>query len=120
MLVVGIPCSVTSVHCHLASEKSLIQVEVVGEIVERAKTHFGSCSRSRFRLPSFIAPFSSLSYSQPLVTMSEADGSAASDQIEVDAAPAPTSGSPADFLKSVVGHMVSVRLNSGVDYRGTL
>lgn len=37
---------------------------------------------------------------------------------EQEVAPAPTAGSPADFLKSVVGSMVSVRLNSGVDYRG--
>jgi hypothetical protein len=38
-------------------------------------------------------------------------------------APAPppissTSGSPADFLKGVVGKRVVVRLTSGVDYRG--
>ncbi|KAH8917047.1 hypothetical protein BT69DRAFT_702743 [Atractiella rhizophila] len=33
---------------------------------------------------------------------------------------AAASGSPSDFLKNVVGHQVIVRLNSGVDYRGTL
>ncbi|KAM0746942.1 hypothetical protein T439DRAFT_293431 [Meredithblackwellia eburnea MCA 4105] len=31
-----------------------------------------------------------------------------------------TSGSPSDFLKTVVGHHVVVRLNSGIDYRGIL
>jgi U6 snRNA-associated Sm-like protein LSm6 len=34
------------------------------------------------------------------------------------AAPAPVSGSPTDFLKGVVGKRVSVRLTSGVDYKG--
>lgn len=29
-------------------------------------------------------------------------------------------GTPSDFLKQVVGHQVTVRLNSGVDYRGIL
>lgn len=33
---------------------------------------------------------------------------------------AATTGSPSDFLKTVVGEHVVVRLNSGVDYRGTL
>jgi hypothetical protein len=31
-----------------------------------------------------------------------------------------TGGTPSDFLKQVVGHQVTVRLNSGVDYRGTV
>ncbi|KAI9600797.1 hypothetical protein H4Q26_000590 [Puccinia striiformis f. sp. tritici PST-130] len=31
-----------------------------------------------------------------------------------------TGGTPSDFLKQVVGHQVTVRLNSGVDYRGIL
>lgn len=83
---------------------------------DQRKTHFALS----FPYPNFYRPFFNiLSSPKSLITMSEANGSAASDQIEVDAAPAPTSGSPADFLKSVVGHMVSVRLNSGVDYRGT-
>ncbi|EPQ27422.1 uncharacterized protein PFL1_04960 [Pseudozyma flocculosa PF-1] len=29
-------------------------------------------------------------------------------------------GSPNDFLKGVIGKQVNVRLNSGIDYRGTL
>ncbi|KAL8280168.1 hypothetical protein RQP46_007498 [Phenoliferia psychrophenolica] len=33
---------------------------------------------------------------------------------------ATTQGSPSDFLKTVVGEHVVVRLNSGVDYRGVL
>lgn len=37
---------------------------------------------------------------------------------EEEAPVAETSGSPADFLKHVVGESVVVRLNSGVDYRG--
>ncbi|EST10120.1 Ribonucleoprotein LSM domain protein [Kalmanozyma brasiliensis GHG001] len=32
----------------------------------------------------------------------------------------PKAGSPNDFLKSVIGKSVNVRLNSGIDYRGTL
>lgn len=40
------------------------------------------------------------------------------EETKEEVVPAPTAGSPADFLKSVVGSMVSVRLNSGVDYRG--
>ncbi|KAM0791007.1 U4/U6-U5 snRNP complex subunit lsm6 [Microbotryomycetes sp. NB124-2] len=32
----------------------------------------------------------------------------------------PASGTPGDFLKTVVGENVVVRLNSGVDYRGVL
>ncbi|PWN29333.1 putative U6 snRNA-associated Sm-like protein LSm6, partial [Jaminaea rosea] len=32
----------------------------------------------------------------------------------------PAKGSPNDFLKNVIGKRVSVRLNSGIDYRGTL
>ncbi|KAL1748233.1 hypothetical protein HDZ31DRAFT_29982 [Schizophyllum fasciatum] len=35
-------------------------------------------------------------------------------------AAAPTTGSPTDFLKGVVGKRVIVRLISGVDYRGVL
>ncbi|OAV88797.1 hypothetical protein PTTG_28911 [Puccinia triticina 1-1 BBBD Race 1] len=31
-----------------------------------------------------------------------------------------TGGTPSDFLKQVVGHQVTVRLNSGVDYQGIL
>ncbi|CAO1630393.1 unnamed protein product [Jaminaea pallidilutea] len=31
-----------------------------------------------------------------------------------------TKGSPNDFLKNVIGKRVAVRLNSGIDYRGTL
>jgi len=34
--------------------------------------------------------------------------------------PAPTSGSPNEFLKAVVGKRVVVRLLSGVDYKGGL
>ena len=34
--------------------------------------------------------------------------------------PAPTSGSPNEFLKAVVGKRVVVRLLSGVDYKGKL
>lgn len=47
---------------------------------------------------------------------------AAADAIVVDEeeAPAAQTGSPSDFLKHVVGEHVVVRLNSGVDYRGTL
>lgn len=44
---------------------------------------------------------------------------AAADAIVVDEEEAPA-GSPSDFLKHVVGEHVVVRLNSGVDYRGTL
>ncbi|UZJ53548.1 hypothetical protein CBS101457_002868 [Exobasidium rhododendri] len=33
---------------------------------------------------------------------------------------APVKGSPNDFLKTVIGKQVIVRLNSGVDYHGTL
>lgn len=33
---------------------------------------------------------------------------------------APAAGTPAAFLRSIKGRPVSVRLNSGVDYRGTL
>lgn len=32
----------------------------------------------------------------------------------------PKAGSPNDFLKGVIGKKVSVRLNSGIDYRGVL
>ncbi|GAA97502.1 uncharacterized protein L969DRAFT_42969 [Mixia osmundae IAM 14324] len=39
---------------------------------------------------------------------------------EQEAAPAAPIGSPSDFLKNTVGQLVSVRLNSGVDYRGIL
>ena len=46
-----------------------------------------------------------------------------SEPIQVDAPveaeePTSTTGSPSDFLKTVVGEHVVVRLNSGVDYRG--
>ncbi|SNX82310.1 probable U6 snRNA-associated Sm-like protein LSm6 [Melanopsichium pennsylvanicum] len=32
----------------------------------------------------------------------------------------PKAGSPNDFLKSVIGKNVNVRLNSGIDYQGVL
>ena len=35
-------------------------------------------------------------------------------------AAAPTAKTPADFLKSIKGRQVVVKLNSGVDYRGIL
>ncbi|KAJ1625461.1 U6 snRNA-associated Sm-like protein LSm6 [Pavlovales sp. CCMP2436] len=35
-------------------------------------------------------------------------------------ADAPKNGGPSDFLKSVIGRPVVVKLNSGVDYRGIL
>ena len=37
-----------------------------------------------------------------------------------DAAAAPAKNNPADFLKTVLGRPVVVKLNSGVDYRGAL
>lgn len=39
--------------------------------------------------------------------------------VDEEEAPAAQTGSPSDFLKHVVGEHVVVRLNSGVDYRGT-
>ncbi|KAK4055443.1 U4/U6-U5 snRNP complex subunit lsm6 [Microbotryomycetes sp. JL221] len=41
-------------------------------------------------------------------------------QQEQQQAEEPASGTPGDFLKTVVGENVVVRLNSGVDYRGIL
>ncbi|WFD35764.1 U4/U6-U5 snRNP complex subunit lsm6 [Malassezia cuniculi] len=40
--------------------------------------------------------------------------------VDAPAAPQVKSGSPNDFLKGVIGKRVAVRLNSGVDYHGTL
>ncbi|KDN39947.1 Sm-like ribonucleo protein [Tilletiaria anomala UBC 951] len=37
-----------------------------------------------------------------------------------NASPVATKSSPNDFLKGVIGKPVVVRLNSGVDYKGTL
>ncbi|CAO1630900.1 unnamed protein product [Sympodiomycopsis kandeliae] len=34
--------------------------------------------------------------------------------------PSASKGSPNDFLKNVIGKQVAVRLNSGIDYKGTL
>ncbi|OAV86630.1 hypothetical protein PTTG_02073 [Puccinia triticina 1-1 BBBD Race 1] len=40
--------------------------------------------------------------------------------LNVTATASGTGGTPSDFLKQVVGHQVTVRLNSGVDYQGIL
>lgn len=55
--------------------------------------------------------------------MSDENGGSHSPPEEKNPNPTSTTGSggtPSDFLKQVVGHQVTVRLNSGVDYRGIL
>lgn len=41
-----------------------------------------------------------------------------SDNAAAPAPPAETSGSPAEFLKNVVGKEVKVRIGQGIDYQG--
>mmetsp|Transcript_12389 Transcript_12389/g.16253 ORF Transcript_12389/g.16253 Transcript_12389/m.16253 type:complete len:94 (+) Transcript_12389:38-319(+) len=48
--------------------------------------------------------------------MAEQDGV----PISASTAPSTTKKSPSEFLKSVLGRAVVVKLNSGVDYRGVL
>ncbi|KAJ9114554.1 U4/U6-U5 snRNP complex subunit lsm6 [Naganishia adeliensis] len=43
-----------------------------------------------------------------------------SDNAAAPAPPAETSGSPAEFLKNVVGKEVKVRIGQGIDYQGNL
>jgi U6 snRNA-associated Sm-like protein LSm6 len=43
-----------------------------------------------------------------------------SDNAAVPTQPAETSGSPAEFLKNVVGKEVKVRIGQGIDYQGML
>ncbi|EGG04073.1 uncharacterized protein MELLADRAFT_72433 [Melampsora larici-populina 98AG31] len=49
-----------------------------------------------------------------------ADANGSTNEESTNATTTLTGGTPADFLKQVVGHEVVVRLNSGVDYRGIL
>ncbi|KAG0150776.1 hypothetical protein CROQUDRAFT_652021 [Cronartium quercuum f. sp. fusiforme G11] len=51
--------------------------------------------------------------------MADANGSS-NEEVNNNGTAGAASGTPADFLKQVVGHEVVVRLNSGVDYRGIL
>jgi U6 snRNA-associated Sm-like protein LSm6 len=43
-----------------------------------------------------------------------------SDNVAAPTQPAETSGSPAEFLKNVVGKEVKVRIGQGIDYQGML
>ncbi|PVF96859.1 Sm-like ribonucleo protein [Serendipita vermifera] len=52
--------------------------------------------------------------------MSDSGSPAAPDESPPPMPSAPTSGSPSEFLKAVVGKRVVVRLVSGVDYKGVL
>ncbi|KAI7967710.1 hypothetical protein MJO29_000987, partial [Puccinia striiformis f. sp. tritici] len=59
--------------------------------------------------------------SSEIHTMSDQNAKASpSDDKTTNVPTTGTGGTPSDFLKQVVGHQVTVRLNSGVDYRGIL
>ena len=52
------------------------------------------------------------------IRYSLSSSSSMSDAVQAPAPPAETSGSPAEFLKNVVGKEVKVRIGQGIDYQG--